>query len=215
MSDDPRGPPPRRLFGRITAGNVHATISRVAIAWAVVVAVQIFEIWVNFDTDQLPGLVVAFHLWSAAGAYFLWTRKSRAVAIAQFAYVILVFFTALIPYVRDGTLLSRILGLLLSIFMVGLAGCGVYATWVHHRAANLRTEWKHVALILGLLAIVIPCIVGAVAAMDFMYPDADKFAMRHAVEAALASIPLAAGVVTWKFPFARRDTARDVVAVFE
>jgi hypothetical protein len=103
MSDEPPDPPPRLLFGKITPGNAHATLNRVAIAWTVIIAVQISERRVDFDPYSWPLITFQIQLWAAAGAYFVRSRKSRVVAIAQFAYVLLGGFTAHIPYVRDQT----------------------------------------------------------------------------------------------------------------
>jgi len=216
MSDEPPDPPPRLLFGKITPGNAHATINRFVIVWSVIVAVQIFEIGAYFGIDQLPWILLLLHLWSVAGVYFVRSRKSRAVAVGQFVYVVLVAFTALFPYVPDGTPLSNVLRLLQVIFMGWVAWRGAHATWVHHRAANLRTEWKHVVAVLGLMAIAIPVtLVGTAVAFQFMHSDADSFAVVRAVKAAVASFPLIMGLLTWKYPFAGRDTVKHVAEVFE
>jgi hypothetical protein len=75
--------PPRLLFGRITPANARATLNSVAIAWSAIVAIQILGIATHFGIGGLPYLVLSLHWWSAAGAYFVWSRKSRAVAIAH------------------------------------------------------------------------------------------------------------------------------------
>jgi len=217
MSDEPPDPRPRLLFGKITPGNAHAIINGFVIAWSVIVAVQIFEIGVYFGINQLPWILLLVHLWSAAGVYFVRSRMSRAVAVAQFAYVVLVAFTALFPFVQDGTPLSRVLGPLLAIFMARIAWRGLLATGVHHHAANLRTEWKRVVAISALAAAIVPCIaVAAVIGMDrIAYPDTDEREVRLAIEIALASFPLIMGILTWKYPFAKRDMAKNVAEVFE
>jgi hypothetical protein len=216
MSDEAPDPPPRLLFGKITPANAHATINRLAIAWSVIVAVQIFEIGAYFGIDQLPCILLLLHLWSVAGVYFVRSRKSRAVAVAQFAYVVLVAYTALFPFFLDGTPLANVLRVLQSIFMAGVAWRGVRATWVHHSAVNLRTDWKRVAAILGFMAIVVSSIyVGTRAGLELIDHDIDALAKRRAVEAVLATFPLAMGLLTWKFPFARRDMAKDVAKIFE
>lgn len=185
-------------------------------AWIVVVVIQIAGIVAHFGIDQLPYLVVALHLWAAAGAYFLHSRKSRAVAIAQLAYIALVTWTALFPFIPDGASLEKILTLLQSIFMIWLAWRGIRAAWVCHRAANLRVQWKHVAAVGTLMALAIPGIfAGTVVVFRFFYTGVDYLTADHVVRGSVASFPIIMGMLTWKFPFVRRDMAKDVATVFE
>ena len=203
------------LFGEITPANAGWTISRLVIAWFFVVAFQLLALGANFGVSEIPRVVASFHLWSLAGAYFIWSRKSRAVALAQFAYVILVAFTAMIPYVSDVPP-SNLLGILLGIFMAGVAWRNLHATWIYQRAATSRTEWKHVAVVAGLMAISVPGVVfGTIAAMEWLYPDADKLEVEAAAGTSFATFPLMMGLLTWKFPFAKCPATKDVAAVFD
>ena len=129
------------------------------------------------------------------------------MALAQFTYVILVALTASLPYVSDVTL-SNVLGIVMGIFMAGVAWRNLRATWVYHRAVQSRTDWKHVALVLGLTAIVVPCgLFGTLAAARWLDSDV--------VELALSVVPLIMGALTWMFPFAKHVVAKDVTSVFD
>lgn len=216
MPDDAPGPPPRLLFGKITPGNADATINRLALFWAAIVAVQLLGIAEKFDVSSLPWIVISFYVWSAAGAYFVWSRKSRAVAFAQLAYVILLATTALFPLVRDGSRLSRALGLSQVIFMAWIGWRALCATWVHHRAANSRIEWRCVVAVSGLMVVAIPCVAfAALAGLPLIDRDADPLTERHAVEAAFAVLPLIMALLTRKYHFAKADVSKVIPRIFE
>jgi hypothetical protein len=100
--------------------------------------------------------------------------------------------------------------------MAGIAWRNLRATWIYHSASKSQTEWKHVVLVLGTMAIVAPTIFfGAITAAQWRHPGASSHEVEGPVMMSLAALPIIMGLLTWIFPFSKRPATTDVAGVFD
>ncbi len=217
MSDTTVKPAAKRTWwAPVTDDTAEAVIKDTANTWLVVAALQALLMGFLVASGAFPSGDLADPVAAALGAYFLRTRRSRALAVLLLLLAIAegtATVAAMAHLMTGGT------NIFLAVIIVFASFRGVQATWRYQRLRGARTHWGR-TIAFSVLALVLSFVVFAAVAVASVvlnqrgaHVDANLLNLLYA-GALLLPASLSMALLTRKWPLATAPATKDLSQTF-